>query len=40
VDKTAAPARKDALQSKPAENRMDRQPPVPSGTPPASERPS
>jgi cytochrome c oxidase cbb3-type subunit 3 len=40
VDKTAAPARKDALQSKPAENRMDRRPPVPSGTPPASERPS
>jgi cytochrome c oxidase cbb3-type subunit 3 len=40
VDKSAAPSRDDALQSKPAENRMDRQPPVPSGTPPASEHPS
>jgi cytochrome c oxidase cbb3-type subunit 3 len=40
ADRSAAPSRNDALQTKPAENRMERQPPVPSGTPPASERPS
>ena len=39
VDKTLAPSRNDTLHAKPAENRVDRQPPVASGTPPAAEHP-
>jgi cytochrome c oxidase cbb3-type subunit III len=40
ASKSAAPSRNDAIQSKPAENRMDKAKPVPATTPPSSERPS
>jgi cytochrome c oxidase cbb3-type subunit 3 len=39
VGKTVAPSRNDAMQSKPAENRLPEQTPVNAATPPASEHP-
>ena len=38
VDKSAAPSRNDDMQAKPAENRTDRQTPVPAAVPAASQR--